>query len=66
MKLIGIFAPVLNTIKEKDLTLDLESFEKLAYEHYQTLSTYNKDIVLEFGKKYRNKEEDKLTFVVLF
>jgi len=40
-------------------------FEKLAFEYYKTLSSFDKNVIIEFNRKSKRKEEpEKPSFKV--
>lgn len=65
VKLVDVLKPLLNGIKEK--SVNAEEFERLAYEYYNTLNSFSKDLIIEFNRKHRGKEEpERPSFVVLY
>lgn len=63
-KITNILNPFLSNMKEQEMSAEI--FEILAYEYYMSLSSFDKDVIIEFNRKLRADEKpEKPSFVVI-
>ncbi len=59
LKLLEIFTPLFDRMEKQNVALNAEAFTEAAYQHYKTLTVYDKKAVFDFNRRFRAKDEVK-------